>query len=119
VYQTHLIGYSNGPGDFSPKAQPCAQLPPLPKHCGGSTGATGCPFFQNCTSKFVHYSQKFEFRTIFKQCLKMRYSQQRLCLHFGIQNIEFYSKTIYIFVILEFDKLSRHNNQALQEHKMK
>jgi hypothetical protein len=49
----------------------------------------------------------------------MRYSQQRLCLHFGIQNIEFYSKTIYIFMFLEFDKLSRHNNQALQEHKMK
>jgi hypothetical protein len=39
------------------------QLPPLPKHCGGSTGATGCPFCQNCTSKFVHYSQKLEFRT--------------------------------------------------------
>ena len=50
----------------------------------------------------------------------MRYSQQRLiCLHFGIQNIEFYSKTIYIFMILEYDKLSRHNNQALQEPKMK
>jgi hypothetical protein len=28
-------------------------------------------------------------------------------------------KTIYIFMILEYDKLSRHNNQALQEPKMK
>jgi hypothetical protein len=45
--------------------------------------------------------------------------KQRLCLHFGIQNIEFYSTTIYIFIILEYNKLSRHNNQALQEHKMK
>jgi hypothetical protein len=26
--------------------------------------------------------------------------KQRLCLHFGIQNIEFYSTTIYIFMIL-------------------
>ena len=45
--------------------------------------------------------------------------KHRLCLHFGIQNIEFYSTTIYIFMILENNKLSRHNNQALQEHKMK
>jgi hypothetical protein len=45
--------------------------------------------------------------------------KQRLCLHFDIQNIEFYSTTIYFFMILEYDKLSRHNNQALQEHKMK
>jgi hypothetical protein len=55
--------------------------------------------------------------------LKMRYVQsvckQRLCLHFGIQNIEFYSTTIYIFMTLEYNKLSRDNNQALQEHKMK
>jgi hypothetical protein len=36
--------------------------------------------------------------------------KQRLCLHFGIQNIEFYSTTIYIFMILEHNKLSRHNN---------
>ena len=91
---------------------------PLPKHCGGSTGATCCPFCQTCISKFVHYSQKLEFRTIFKQCLKMRYSQQRLiCLHFGIQNIEFYSKTIYIFMILEYDKLSRHSNQVCKNLK--
>jgi hypothetical protein len=45
--------------------------------------------------------------------------KQRLCLHFGIQNIEFYSTTIYLFMILEYNKLSRDNNQALQEHKMK
>jgi hypothetical protein len=45
--------------------------------------------------------------------------KQRLCLHFGIQNIEFYSTTIYIFMILEYNKLPRDNNQALQEHKMK
>jgi hypothetical protein len=45
--------------------------------------------------------------------------KQRLCLHFGIQHIEFYETTIYIFMILEHNKLSRHNNQALLEHKMK
>jgi hypothetical protein len=45
--------------------------------------------------------------------------KQRLCLHFGIQNIEFYSTTIYIFMILGYNKLSRDNHQALQEHKMK
>jgi hypothetical protein len=45
--------------------------------------------------------------------------KQRLCLQFGIQNIEFYSTTIYIFMILEYNKLSRDNNQALQEYKMK
>jgi hypothetical protein len=36
--------------------------------------------------------------------------KQRLCLHFGIQNIEFYSTTIYIFMILGYNKLSRDNN---------
>jgi hypothetical protein len=41
--------------------------------------------------------------------------KQRLCLHFGIQNIAFHSTTIYIFMILEYNKLSRDNNQALQE----
>jgi hypothetical protein len=45
--------------------------------------------------------------------------KQRLCLHFGIQNNEFYSTTIYISMILEYNKLSTDNNQALQEHKMK
>ena len=45
--------------------------------------------------------------------------KQRICLHFGIQIIEFYSTAIYIFMILEYKKLSRLNNQALQEHKMK
>jgi hypothetical protein len=45
--------------------------------------------------------------------------KQRLCLHFGIQNNEFYSTTISIFMILEYNKLSTDNNQALQEHKMK
>ena len=137
--------------------------------CPNIAGATGCSFCQNCTLKFVHYSQKLEFRTIFKQCLKMRYSlyvnimavftfrypkyQGRRnqggpgppslrgkifrCPFFEkcppkpappnfyklptpLQNIEFYSKTIYIFMILlEYDKLSTHNNQALQERKMK
>jgi hypothetical protein len=47
------------------------QLPPLPKQCGGSTGATGCPFYRNCTSKFVRYSQELEFKTILKQCLRI------------------------------------------------
>ena len=42
--------------------------PPLPKQCEGSTGATGCPFYRNCTSKFVRYSQELEFITILKQC---------------------------------------------------
>ena len=45
--------------------------------------------------------------------------KQRLSLHCVIQNIEFYSTTIYIFTILEYNKLSRDNNQALQEHRMK
>jgi hypothetical protein len=45
--------------------------------------------------------------------------KQSLCLHFGIQNIEIYSTTIYIFMLLQYNKLSRYNNQALQEHKMK
>jgi hypothetical protein len=45
--------------------------------------------------------------------------KQRLCLHFGMQNIEFYSTTICIFMILKYNKLLRDNNQALQEHKMK
>jgi hypothetical protein len=45
--------------------------------------------------------------------------KHRLCLHFGMQNIEFYSTTIYIFMILEYNKLLRDNNQALQDHKMK
>ena len=53
------------------------QLPPLPKQCGDSTGATGCPFYRNCTSKFVRYSQELEFITIFKQCLS------NLCLIFN------------------------------------
>jgi hypothetical protein len=44
---------------------------------GGSTGATGCLFYRNCNSKFVRYSQEFEFRTIFKQCLS------NLCLIFN------------------------------------
>ena len=54
----------------------------------------------------------------FKDAVQSVY-KQRLCLHFGIQNIEFYSTTIYIFMILEYNKLRRDNNQALQEHKMK
>jgi hypothetical protein len=45
--------------------------------------------------------------------------KQMLCLHFGMQNIEFYSTIIYIFMILEYNKLLRDNIQALQEHKMK
>ena len=45
----------------------------------------------------------------------MRYSPYR----FGIQNIEFYSTTIYIFMILEYTINYEDNNQALQEHKMK
>jgi hypothetical protein len=36
------------------------QLPPLPKQCGGSTGATGCLFYLNYTSKFVRDSQELD-----------------------------------------------------------
>jgi uncharacterized membrane protein (DUF485 family) len=52
----------------------------------------------------------------------MRYSpyvNKGFVFHFGIQTIEFYLTTIYIFMILEYNKLSRDNNRALQEHKMK
>ena len=45
--------------------------------------------------------------------------KQRICLHFSVQNTEFYWTTIYIFMILEYNKLSRNNDQALQEYKMK
>jgi hypothetical protein len=54
--------------------------------------------------------------------LKMRYSpyvNKGFVYILVIQNIEFYSPTIYIFMILEYNKLSRDNNQVLQEHKMK
>jgi hypothetical protein len=61
----------------------------------------------------------FEKRLITVKDAVQSVCKQRLCLHFGIQNIEFYSTTIYIFMILEYNKLSRDNNQALQEHKMK
>ena len=43
--------------------------------------------------------------------------KQSLCLHFCVQNIELYSTTIYIFKPLEYNKLSKNNNQALQEPK--
>ena len=61
-------------------------------------------------------------------CLKVGYSPYvnkaclhlpKLCLHFGFQKIELYSTTIYISMLLQYSKLSRYNNQALQEHKMK
>ena len=46
--------------------------------------------------------------------------KQSLRLHFGIQNIELYSTTIYTLMLLQYiNKLSRYNSQALQEHKMK
>ena len=64
------------PGAPEPRGQR-GQLPPLSKQCGGSTGATGCPFYRNCTSKFVRYSQELEFITIFRQCLS------NLCLIFN------------------------------------
>jgi hypothetical protein len=67
--------------------------------------------------------QELEFRTIFKQCLKMQYSPyvNKGFVYISVSKIywEFYSTTIYIFMILEYNKLSRPNNQALQEHKMK
>ena len=64
------------PGAPEPRGQR-GKLPPLPKQCGGSTGATGCAFDRNCTSKFVRYSQESEFITIFKQCFS------NLCLIFN------------------------------------
>jgi hypothetical protein len=57
-----------------------------------------------------------------KPCsLKNDAVQSVCCLHFGIQNIEFYSTTDYICMILEYwyNKLRKDNNQTLQEHKMK
>jgi hypothetical protein len=45
--------------------------------------------------------------------------KQSLCLHFGIQNIELSSTTIYIFMLLQYNKLSRYIRvrvRALQEH---
>jgi hypothetical protein len=48
---------------------------PVAQTLRGKHGGNRLPFLpESCTSKFVHYSQEFEFRTIFKQCLKMRYS---------------------------------------------
>ena len=41
---------------------------------GAAGGQQVALFCQNCTSKFVHFSQELEFGTIFKQCLKVRYS---------------------------------------------
>jgi hypothetical protein len=65
------------------------------------------------------YEYKYGFVTsLFKDAVQS-VCKQRPCLHCVIQNIEFYSTTIYIFTILEYNKLSRDNNQALQEHKMK
>ena len=50
---------------------------PLAQTVRGSTGATGCPFYRNCTSKSTRYSQELEFIIIFKQCLS------NLCLIFN------------------------------------
>jgi hypothetical protein len=65
-----------------------------------------------------HYCRQTWIMPLFKDAVQS-VCKQRLCLHSGIQNIKFYSTTIYIFMILEYNKLRRHNNQALQEHKMK
>ena len=73
--------------------------------------------FKNLKNLF-HPLTLFAFVLYIKDAVQSVY-KRRLCLHFGIQNIEFYSTTIYIFMILEYNKLSRDNNQALQEHKMK
>ena len=66
----HAIDHTGAP-------EPRGQLPLLPKQRGGSTGATGCPFYRNCSSKLVRYSQELEFITVFKQCLS------NLCLIFN------------------------------------
>jgi hypothetical protein len=43
------------------------QLAPLPKQCGGSTGAAGCLFYQNCTSNVVRFSHELKLKTVFKE----------------------------------------------------
>ena len=56
------------------------QLPPLPKQCGGSTGAAGCLFYQNCTSNVVRVSHELKLKTVFKQFisyLNLNSSQKR------------------------------------------
>jgi hypothetical protein len=81
-----------------------------------------CQFAQVDLSAFVHVLTSVSLPTSHSKSIKdavQSVCKQRLCLHFDIQHIEFYSATIYIFMILEYNKLSRDNNQALQEHKMK
>ena len=44
---------------------------------------------------------------VFVELLKGRVQsicKQSLCLHFGIKNIELYSTTIYIFMLLQYNK---------------
>ena len=54
---------------------------------------------------------------IYYATLKVIYSPYVNKLHFYVQNIELYSTTIYIFKLLEYNKLSKNNNQAFQELK--
>jgi hypothetical protein len=70
--------------------------------------------------------ENISLETYLKQCIEVFINgrvqtvcKQSLCLHFGIQNIELYSTSIYIFMLLQYNKLSRYDNQALQEHEMK
>jgi hypothetical protein len=39
---------------------------PVAQTVCGQHGQLGCPFYRNCTSKFVRYSQELESITIFK-----------------------------------------------------
>jgi hypothetical protein len=55
-------------------------------------------------SEAGHLAMRARIQTTIKDALQS-VCKQMLCLHFGIQNIEFYSTTIYIFMILEYNKL--------------
>jgi hypothetical protein len=67
------------------------QLPPFPKQCGGSTGAAGCLFYQNCTSNVVCFSHELKLKTVFKQFrsyLNLNSSQKRY------QSVSTYEKKV-------------------------
>jgi hypothetical protein len=69
----------NQAGAPEPRGQR-GQLPPLPKQCGGSTGAAGCLFSKNCTSNVVRFSHELKLKTVFKQFssyLNLNSSQKR------------------------------------------
>jgi hypothetical protein len=67
-----MTGPLSAPGALSDAGAPeprgqRGKLPPLPKQCGGRTGAAGCLFYQNCTSNVVRFSHELKLKTVFKQ----------------------------------------------------